>query len=168
MSQIVKIKAKTSNEFSDIFDFSSSNYSEQDFSLISSGLMIRNKDSLKFSNQTPLIGSFSKGISINDLEKKPEKPHFTEIMSFQDQKSLIKTENEALFCLKFKDGFLLIFYRKKEGKKLFLILDVGYIWPPESLLDQNIEIFFALNSKLTELSFEKPELLCYKSLGKLK
>ena len=109
MTQIIHIKAKTSRGFSDLFDFSSSNYQEQDFTLTVPGLLTRHKEELRFSNLTPLIGDLAKGgVSIdratNHLSNEFDRSYFNQAKSLQHHKSLLGPDTQKIFWLTFKDG----------------------------------------------------------------
>ena len=112
MTQIIHIKAKTSRGFADLFDFSSSNYQEQDFTLTVPGLLTRHKEELRFSSQAPLIGDLAKGgLSIDRAINQPsnefDRSYFNQAKSLQDHKSVLGPENQNIFWLIFKDGICL-------------------------------------------------------------
>lgn len=114
MTQIIHIKAKTSRGFSDLFDFSSSNYQEQDFTLTVPGLLTRHKEELRFSSQAPLIGDLAKGgVSIDRVINQPckEFEYFNQAKSLQDHKSVLGPETQNIFWLTFKDGIVYCLFK---------------------------------------------------------
>ena len=99
----IKIKSKTSTEYQDVFDYSSSKYTEQQFCITEEGSLIKRDEKLEFFPIKKNVNDRS--FLLNSRKSIKEDRRLTDLI---EEKKSFDVDNE-IFTLIFKDGFQNLF-----------------------------------------------------------